>query len=103
MNDRPPFDPPFHAISAEFANAMLEIERSSEAAPVGVNKVSPKKDGRGPGPVAITKGGVIFLVVPFAEKDDAKGLGARWDAVARKWYVPLGKDIEAFKRWVPKE
>lgn len=47
------------------------------------------------------KGSMFFLVVPFAEKDEAKGLGAKWDAAARKWYVPTGKDNDLFKRWWP--
>jgi len=29
----------------------------------------------------------IYLNVPFPAKDRAKGLGARWDPVVRKWYV----------------
>jgi hypothetical protein len=30
----------------------------------------------------------IWLDVPFAEKDEAKALGARWDQAARRWYAP---------------
>ena len=45
----------------------------------------------------------LFLTVPFAEKDKAKKLGARWDAERRAWYVPQGKDITPFKAWWPKE
>lgn len=43
----------------------------------------------------------LFLDVPFAEKDQAKGLGARWDAAMKKWYVPHGVDLHAFKKWWP--
>lgn len=43
----------------------------------------------------------IFLEVPFKEKDDAKALGARWDAEARKWFVPPGKDLALFQAWLP--
>lgn len=28
----------------------------------------------------------IWLKVPYAEKDKAKELGAKWDASAKKWY-----------------
>lgn len=28
----------------------------------------------------------IYLLVPFNRKDEAKGLGAQWDAVAKKWF-----------------
>ncbi|MDP1772865.1 MAG: DUF5710 domain-containing protein [Methylobacter sp.] len=41
----------------------------------------------------------IYLNVPFAQKDEAKALGARWDAVQKKWFVPADKDITLFTRW----
>ncbi len=40
-----------------------------------------------------------YLNVPFAQKDEAKALGARWDAVEKKWFVPADKDIMLFARW----
>ena len=40
-----------------------------------------------------------YLNVPFAQKDEAKELGARWDAVEKKWFVPSDKDITLFARW----
>lgn len=40
-----------------------------------------------------------YLNVPFAQKDAAKALGARWDAGIKKWYVPAGKDKELFAQW----
>lgn len=36
--------------------------------------------------------GRLDLDVPYAEKYDAKRLGARWDPVTHCWYVPLGSD-----------
>ena len=44
-----------------------------------------------------------YLEVPFREKDQAKALGARWDAVRRKWFVPaeLCDDLTPFQRWLP--
>lgn len=41
------------------------------------------------------------IVVNFAEKDNAKSLGARWDANAKTWYIPKGSNIEPFLRWYP--
>jgi hypothetical protein len=29
----------------------------------------------------------IYLNVPFTQKDEAKALGARWDAVLKKWFA----------------
>jgi len=43
------------------------------------------------------------LLVPFEQKDEAKRLGARWDATRKVWYVPAGKDVSPFRRWLPRE
>ena len=42
----------------------------------------------------------INLKVPFNEKDQAKSLGARWNAEAKLWYVPQGADVAPFEKWV---
>lgn len=41
----------------------------------------------------------IYLNVPFAQKDTAKALGARWDATLKKWYAPADKNIALFAQW----
>lgn len=41
------------------------------------------------------------LKVPYADKDEAKALGARWEPSRRCWYVPDGADVRPFKRWIP--
>lgn len=41
------------------------------------------------------------LKVPFAEKDEAKKLGARWDAARKLWYVDGVDDLSPFRRWAP--
>lgn len=41
----------------------------------------------------------VYLNVPFAQKDAAKALGARWDPGMKKWYVPPGKPLESFAEW----
>jgi hypothetical protein len=43
----------------------------------------------------------IYLQVPYAQKDAAKALGARWDATRKKWYVPADKDMTPFAKWQP--
>ena len=42
-----------------------------------------------------------YLRCPFSQKDEAKALGAWWDMAARKWYVPAGKPLQSFARWLP--
>lgn len=41
------------------------------------------------------------LKVPFAEKDQAKKLGARWDPARKLWYVDDKLDLALFARWQP--
>lgn len=46
----------------------------------------------------------IDLTVPYARKEEAKALGARWDPRQRIWYVPAGTDLTGFDAgWLPKE
>ena len=40
-----------------------------------------------------------YLNVPYAEKDAAKALGARWDAAVKKWYAPGTVDITLYANW----
>jgi hypothetical protein len=43
-----------------------------------------------------------FLNVPYAEKDEARALGARWNPGRKKWYVPPGVPLEPFEKWLDK-
>ena len=43
----------------------------------------------------------IDLVTPFAEKEQVKALGARWDAAKRIWYITDVEDLTPFLRWIP--
>lgn len=43
----------------------------------------------------------INLVTPFAEKDEAKALGARWDGARKQWYITDVADLTPFLRWIP--
>lgn len=40
-----------------------------------------------------------YLNVPFAQKDQVKKLGARWDPDRRQWYAPAGCDPKKFEQW----
>ena len=43
----------------------------------------------------------VELDCPYAEKDEAKRLGAQWDAERRVWWVPPGVELAPFARWLP--
>lgn len=44
----------------------------------------------------------IYLRVPFAEKDEAKRYGARWDGERRLWFYAGAELPDSLKRWMPK-
>src|SRR6516162_1026216 len=41
----------------------------------------------------------IYLAVPYGERQEAKALGARWDAVKKAWYVGPGVEPEKIAKW----
>lgn len=45
----------------------------------------------------------VDLNVPYGEKEQAKKLGARWDAVRKKWFIEADVPIEPFRRWIKSE
>ncbi len=42
-----------------------------------------------------------YLAVPYAERHEAKAVGARWDAVKKAWYVGPEADREKIAKWEP--
>lgn len=45
----------------------------------------------------------ILLNVPFAEKDEAKKLGAWWNPELKRWYSKSREDYPKLKKWISKE
>lgn len=44
---------------------------------------------------------IVELNVPYADKDKAKSLGARWNSDKKVWYVVNPPNIILFLKWVP--
>jgi exodeoxyribonuclease VII large subunit len=42
-----------------------------------------------------------YLTTRFRDRERVKSLGARWDAQARRWFVPEGRDLAPFASWLP--
>lgn len=42
---------------------------------------------------------ITIIHVPYAEKDEAKALGAKWHRDMRTWFVPSGVDLAPFSKW----
>jgi putative DNA primase/helicase len=40
-----------------------------------------------------------YLSVPYAERQEAKRFGARWDRNARSWYIAAGTPLAPVERW----
>lgn len=45
---------------------------------------------------------MIYLDVPYADKDEARALGARWNVTARRWYAPDEAARQRLSRWAAK-
>jgi len=43
----------------------------------------------------------INLNCPFADKEEAKALGARWDGMSKVWYVMDVVDLKPYAKWLP--
>jgi putative DNA primase/helicase len=40
-----------------------------------------------------------YITVPFAEKNEAKAMGAKWDKKQSSWYIPKEIDPQSFSKW----
>jgi hypothetical protein len=105
MTSTPPFDPPYKTstVLADGSVKWMEVRADGSMAEASAPAVAMPATGTAPAqrasqPSQSTRA-VTLLNVPFAEKDEAKQLGARWDAKRRKWYVPAGVDAAPFARW----
>lgn len=122
----PPFDPPYltlhrdgsntsctetlvdgttrlvatpHAASSFGVNySNTEAQKPSHTVSKSINRTSTKA-----APLHTDRRVAMYLNVPFAEKENAKQLGAKWDAAKRKWYVPHGVDANLFNQWQPND
>lgn len=70
---------------------VMNNEQKLEQKPVTIDHTPPEK----PMPER------TYLAVPFADKDEAKKAGARWDKQAKSWYAPEGIDQSPLSRWLP--
>lgn len=104
----PPFFPPYKIklnsdqgiekwVEVQVDGTEISVESQSLKFNSDIDAVAARPDI--PAIAKISK--VVFLNVPYAQKDEAKLLGARWDANKRKWYVPIGIEVEPFTSWLP--
>ena len=48
----------------------------------------------------IDKNQRLYLNVPYRQKDEAKALGAKWDAEEKKWYIAKYIHTHDFDKWM---
>lgn len=101
--DSPPFAPPYITrIKSEQGMECIETLADGTTRPMPSSKVNwfeaPSEAAHAP--ALGNTPAKTYLNVPFAEKDAAKALGAKWDAAKKKWYVPAGLGEEQFGRWL---
>lgn len=111
MTNDPPFDPPYLTVHGTGADAYC-VETLADGTtrpaplpkPIVRSEAAPlaSSSARSPAPKGNQRA-FMYLNVPFADKDSAKKLGAKWDAEKKKWYVPHGVDVSGFKQWWPSE
>ena len=115
MNNTPPFDPPYKTFtSTPDGERVVETLADGTEQVVTTQAIIPKRAISSklatPAPVRKTAVGpvvhgnaaaILFLDVPFSEKDKVKRLGAKWDGAMRKWYIPHGLDVHLFSHWWP--
>jgi putative DNA primase/helicase len=73
-------------------------EESAEAGTVLVRAPTLVREDH---PIMQTSGERTYLAVPYAEKDQAKALGAKWDRIAGAWFAPAGTDLAPLSAWLP--
>lgn len=107
MTATPPFDPPYKMQDASLGDGRwVEVRADGSriettAPPAALHFAADVNPGARKAAPSSSKPATAgtYLTVPFAEKDEAKKLGARWDAAKKKWYVPQGVELDAFSRW----
>jgi hypothetical protein len=117
MTEAPPFAPPYRTFtktetgvivtetladgSTQELSGVTSHSLETTESQISPIKQSPKKAT----PATTSKSGnnkaAMYLNVSFADKEQAKSKGARWDGTKKKWYVPHGIDINLFKSWWP--
>lgn len=42
----------------------------------------------------------VYVQIPYADRAQAKMLGAKWDKEEKSWYIPPGVNQEPFRKWL---
>ena len=81
------------------AQLLSEKEKAPAPAPAPA-KASATAPAPAPAPAPATAAEKTYLNTGFGDKDLVKALGAQFDYDSKKWFVPPGKDLAPFKKWM---
>jgi len=42
---------------------------------------------------------IIYLNIPYADKEEAKALGCKWNPKRKKWFIENPTDITLYQKW----
>ena len=87
--------------SQEQGAALSQEQSPEESAEAGTVLVRAPTLVREDHPIMQTSTERTYLAVPYAEKDQAKALGAKWDREAKAWFAPAGTDLQPLSAWLP--
>lgn len=88
-----------HALSFQgkrFFDWLVRLNDRAVFETLTANATTPQNSDHGPR-IAATD---TILNVPFADKDQAKALGAQWQPEKKRWVVPAGMDLAPFTAWL---
>ena len=86
------------SLAAKAEEARKKLCEAQEAAAVNANN----KAGKVSKKFSISRFASVRtdLKVGYSDKDEAKSLGARWDATRKTWYIEQGTDLALFRNWL---
>jgi putative DNA primase/helicase len=87
--------------SQEQGEALTQEKSPEESAEVGTVLVRAPTLVREDHPIMQSSTEGTYLAVPYADKDRAKALGAKWDRQAKAWFAPAGTDLQPLSAWLP--
>ena len=87
--------------SQEQGEALTQEQSPEESAEAGTVLVRAPTLVREDHPIMQTSNDRTYLAVPYAEKDQAKAAGAKWDREAKAWFAPAGTDLQPLSAWLP--
>lgn len=82
----------------EYINEL--VDKIKDLKDISVPNTSNKSSFKGKkGKPTMKKSDMVYIKVPFDEKDEAKKLGARWDSTKKSWYCNKS-DADKFTKWM---